>query len=542
MATAENPFDALIPDRGGETKKAPKAVVDSEGGNPFDSLVPAGKPSAAAKAPELVPPKPKEEYKPSILERLQGGVSDAMSAFAGDEYSRNPETYGEKLDRNPLNRAVRGASEVIEGVGDATLQGLSNITPDFIEKPVVDAVSKGVQAVANTEVGQKVREVWGEIDPDTQEMINSYFNVATVLAPGGAGAKGVKTAANKAKQSIDDATRRAQKAAVEASDRATQTKYMLQPDNLEGAGRRVERKGGKHEYVPTAKETEMYEATQRVPEFNPRKSYTYNNEKIELEVERLRNKLDSDLDKLGDVGANPVLSKIQDKMDEIAKDESLLVGDAQAAAGKVFDVYLTEVRKLAKPGAKIAVKDLLEARRQLDRRLNGMPGIWQGESFAGTKWGGQKVRQLINDTINELAGNDTVKNSLRNQHLLLEARDIMRPRMYSEAESALKRYFQNLERSTGITHPTTPLAAGATASAAATTPSVSIPAAALAVMINSKSALTKQAKLQLINARGYFDDLIEAGKVTGDALKQAKIDRAVIADLIETYPVEGEDE
>ena len=90
-------------------------------------------------------------------------------------------------------RAVRTAGDIAGGfgeiAGDAIITGISYLTPDFMKEAVDDAfnyVSKteaGKEGLRLASLSADKYKTWSESNPDDAKLLESYFNIGSLLAP-----------------------------------------------------------------------------------------------------------------------------------------------------------------------------------------------------------------------------------------------------------------------------------------------------------------------------------------------------------------------
>lgn len=104
-----------------------------------------------------------EEKKEGIVDKLSGRVRDIGDTFNQPNLARG---------------LLRSAGAVAGGIGDVVSSTLSAVTPDFIEKPVTEAVGNTVAAIPGV---KQAAEAYSKLDPEIQKDLGAIGNIATVV-------------------------------------------------------------------------------------------------------------------------------------------------------------------------------------------------------------------------------------------------------------------------------------------------------------------------------------------------------------------------
>jgi len=460
-----------------------------------------------------------DEMGPGLVERsketLVQGASDAMSAIAGDSFTRG----GDRVDKSPSERTSEAlGGRLLPAVGqvafDAAVTGARKVAPgavDTASQVFSDAMStKPVQAVVGA-VGGAAKKY-----PEVADAVMEGVNIGAAIRPTMKPPK-VRWVGN-----ADAAVNR-----MKDKTRLESVARMLEPDDMDGPGKIVTKGPLKTKaYEPTDFEQRMYKEVAQVKGVRPKGNYTDNFNAINDEVSKLAKELDDKLLEVPDIDANKILGPINESVEKIAK-QPTLVGDAGQAANVIFDLYIQEVKKLVKPGtSRISLRDMLQARRSLDDLLYGTDkNIFDVNTSKAKNFALGEIRRSVHDLIEEAAPDSNIKTSLRKQSDLLSARDTLRPRSIAEKGNAITRAIDALERDTGVKHPTTPLALAATGS----NPIVASATAALAAGIGITKALDKASRIAYVRLVGELEKLINKG---GPKAAQLQADKAIILSIL----------
>ena len=429
--------------------------------------------------PDVVQPKiVQEPEQPGILSRsmdtLRQGASDVMSTMAGDSYGRRSDdptqrdalglpavmenlksgdptgAYGAMLDTGVTNTAD-AARAVFDVAGDALVSGAQTIAPETTAK-AGSALAGAMDKFTNSQLGQDLSQLDARLTQQYPEQHKRAKDVATVtgaFTPGPKlGGPSPSGALTKALAKVDDKVK------------SRTSRQMLTPDNpyqkgygdvtLEGATKTKT-------YNPSDVEARRIAAAEAVPGFDPSKPYSENVVPMRTEVARLKEQLDTDVAARGKpVSRDTIDDAVDQVMLEIA-DVATLTGDAQQVASNIVLKFQKLVDE-ATDGGSITPAALMQARRDLDNWLRkNNTKAFDPESEKALQVATQNIRRRVNELVHDATPDVDVAGSLQRQSDLLSTLDeIVLPRADTERPTRLGRYVQNLERTTGVRHTTTP--------------------------------------------------------------------------------------
>ena len=418
--------------------------------------------SYAAPAPAPTPAPVEEEpgFFGRTMDRLQLGVSDAMSTLAGDTYGRS----GDPTERDDLplinpfgsNRLVKAlGGDVLPAVGDvasdALITGGKAVLPQAAEDAVASGFQSAMESAPAQAIGQGIDAAQEFLGPDASAYAGELLNIGAALTP----VKGVKPGIKQ--RGLDRAAR------IERGRRRREVGNLVEPDYKVGEVKYdINPMSKKKEWQRTDFDERMIDSVTDVKGVNPRKSFTENARALEKETNRIDARLKSKLWYAPDVE----YSKVKAGLDDVSKELEgyyTIVGDAELSAMKIrktVDKILNEAtdQQNWKTGKVKTIRpdDLLRVRQRLDNQLRK-----EGLKIAGTDSAAafdtsvSKIRKRINDLVNEAAPDAGVADDLSRQSDLLRARDIIEPRSGAEAKGNFQRWVEDVERSTGSRHPTT---------------------------------------------------------------------------------------
>lgn len=457
---------------------------------------------------------------PGFLERTKDtavqGMSDAMSAVAGDSFS----TQGDRLTSyTPHDRLARAGGAMAGAYGNIAADALVTAGKAVLPEAAQEAIGSGVEAVASS---APARAVGSALETAKKEHPYLYDQIASRTAIASLAVPGPKLPRSNAALIAD--------IRLPGNPKVNRQKLvasLLEPDNMDGDGRIVTKGALKTKvYEPTPWEERMYSEVSAVKGVKPKGNFTDNVNIIEGAVEKMRVALDKRLRGKKATHVNHVLKQVDEAVDKMSKHPSM-VGDAGTSASRIYDMFVTELQPFVQKGGAVDPADLLQARRNLDASLKKeMPKIFDPATGKAQQVATRELRERINKLVNDAVPEAHVAESLRKQSDLLSARDIMRPRSIAEANNSVTRFIDTLERTTGVKHPTTPLAQQATW----TSPIVAAGTAALAILVAGKQALNGAQRAAVIKLLGTADNVINRG---GKAAIDMRADRAVILGLLE---------
>jgi hypothetical protein len=418
--------------------------------------------------------------------------------------------------------------ERVQGVASGALESLAApITPvieDIVQSkpakwlmenhPVVQGVKRHPLAPKILEAGA---DVLSRIPEDEAGQLSDAFNVAAMAGPsvfkGAKKLPGLKGRANQAQ-------------AAGPRSRKDLLEELMLPDQGYAHGSIRQHPNGRNYYSPSKGEQDMFDTVTKVRGMDPKKGYAYNAGVLDDTVKGLADDLDASLAKLKPVSANRVLIDMQDNLDELLENMPTMVGDARESADKVVRLYIKHAKKYVKKGGTISPEDLLKARRELDSETASLIRSAIGSNSSnGTHEAVLAVRREINKALADMGADTDVMESLAKQHHMLRARDTMDDRAWSEGVTTFSRWLEGVERASGVSHPTTPLALGATVGS-----KVGLMSTAGTLGYGALKMSKRQFMSKYYRVLGAIEEVIKKG---GKAAEAAKADRLAIVSLKE---------
>lgn len=473
---------------------------------------------APARTTREAAPEPEPNFLERSYDRVVEGVGDVMDTLSGQTYGAGGDPTAQR-DEGLVGKAMSVlGSDVIPAAGDVISDAVISAGKAVLPESGERLISEAAESVIGSAPVQAITETWDEFAkeyPDLARRLGQTGNIAAAFAPA---AKAVP------KTNIGTkAFKSSQKALKE--DRRTLVSRMLQPDETPETALRTDVRGvlKKKTYNPLPDEEAMYKEVAGVRGIKPKASYTENVPVLTQQIGKYANDLDAQL--------ADVVIPIQDVKNVLIKSVNdvgrnpVLTGSTGESAVRIYDMYVDIVNKYQK-GGKITAKDLLQSRRDLDSALRKWKkNVFDGQSVSAVSEATHALRTKLNDVVIKNAPDVNVSRSLEKQSHLLRARDIMADRVPMEAELGIGRLIDNLERSAGLKHPTTPLALQATASNKV----VGLATAALASGWGIKRALTGETRKIYVRLLREVENAINKGGPMADKLKA---DKAILVGLI----------
>ncbi len=446
----------------------------------------------------------------TIKEGVSGAWSSAMGNDEQENYSPVPGVSGDNL--SAIGKLAGTAGEVI---GDAVLTAGKAVLPPEAQAWVGDKFSSVMESAPVQAVGEgiaAVDEVATKVAPQETKSVKDLGAFLAMAAPAP-----IKLLKGGRGHWYDDLYNNWEK-----KSRRTRTKHLLEPDqgDLLNNGKLKESPLRTTTWEPDARNQAVIDEVARVKGVNPNRSYVHNLNAVADTVTRMRESLDATLAKLPAIklkGGQNFYQRVDDlaqrldgmpTMDSSAKDEVL----------KIYAIFRDKMNKKLNADGSINPKDLMQLRRDLDKELiDFRPSIMDPTNVNAQKVANRELRTLINDTVAEHAGgNVDVISSLKRQSNLLTSLERLGPRAEMQSRNVFGRLLENIERSTGLKHPTTPVAVGT----AATNPLVATGTALSAFLVGGGQTINRTAR-----------KAIQLGIASGDILLGEADKLAVLAAL-----------
>jgi hypothetical protein len=486
----------------------------------------------------------------TLMERV-GEVVQRRGAGIGETLSRPLDLglpqegalgVGEKLVRT-IGDVAGGVGEI---AGDAIMTGISYLTPDLAKEAVDDAFNY----VSQTEAGKEGLRLatlsadkykgWADANPDDAKLLESYFNIAALIAP----PTKIKAPILDVAETLEDTGGNLVKSGrskIKGEERELVT-AMLEPDakHLTGEDFDVSDITQAITYNPQSPYTqETIDIVTDSGIVKPKKTYTYNSKKLGEAAKRERNILEARLAR-EDVILNKanVLREVEIKAQQFLDEAQRTIGD-ETKLKQVNSIFGEAVRQIQNSDGSLL--GLLEARRGVDKFTRSYDGKVDFTTQNSLATASRAVRNAMNEILERESKNTEVARSLRKQAAFLDAAKILNKKINKDGRTV----FARLAKVAGNYMPRTPLAQAATASAAAGLatqywPLMTLGAVTGLVYGGGKAALSGEARELLGKIIADTGTAIKKAEKMGhlDAVEQMKADRLVLVSLLNESPTE----
>lgn len=427
-----------------------------EGGGRFDALSTPLDPSDLERVQqEQAAVEPEES--PGFLERVTTDL-DRRSQM-GQEIVRMTEAGEQTVPEALLQitgKVFAGSALDIIGEGIVSgVEGLSAITPDEIEDPVVEAfvgagtefleTTAGQLGIAAAEAGAEAYAEFKADNPRAARNLESIVDIGALALPLRVRprVKAKSTFADKASTRLTDAAT-AQSARQKASFvdeliTPKKTKKVREAEVLRTTETPILRRR-KVELSP--QERIISDEVSKLPEVSSSKTTIQN-----LQAINAANRAEADA-LIAQLSKNDVLIPKREFMAELGRAQArlaenpLLVGDA----AKISERITAKMRQIVEKNPGTA-SGLLKSRKELDKFIASQrSGIFDPAQESALSTAVREIRQTTNNFIDDRVANVAVKDSLKKQSNLFRAMDNITPKAADEANNAVMRLIQKTGR------------------------------------------------------------------------------------------------
>jgi hypothetical protein len=411
-----------------------------------------------------------EVLRPQVEEGTLSPDQAAAQSLLG---SRDPIESHYSQDARPQSvqeLAVANLGEaIIPAAGDVMIEGakiagkvLSNVTPDVIENPTVNAVIDIGQAISELPTVQEMIELAKENYPKYlamakeyphyDRMIKNVFSIASLgtntKVEAGLDAMGVGLKASASKSTWKTRREGVQNMLAPIHPETSDMTTTMSPTRTEGMFNSI-----KPNYTDQAEE--IIDITAMVPKLKPNGSFTGSRNIIYDEITSTASKLKTDILAAG----NPkltvdVATQLQDAMDIFP--ESVGFGLAGGTPKFATDLMTTAIRLVKESDGTAA--GVLEARKKLDKFINKhQPKSLTQEYINSKAVAVSEIRTIMNDAVAGAVPDVKVKELLAKQHKLYKAWDVTGDKAINESRNAVGRLWQKVTGG-NVSIPKTPMA------------------------------------------------------------------------------------
>jgi len=516
----------------------------------------------------------------TAIEQLGDVAMDATSSItdvAGNMMNDLGELGGQFMDNRTSGLPVEGmppegpeslkqftgyalAETVIPAFGELVMTGLKTFggavaaaTPDHIEKPVVEAAKGQWFDIINSEAGEMVSEgveavlkgpewyrVWKQENPEGARDVEAQLNIAAFMAPV------PKTKTWKEDDSLLEKAGSALVASgVKQSEKRRRSNIsdMFTPVNethakkaTNGGGVFTMDDGVHREYAPSQREQDIYDEVHKIPEVKRGMPFLTTRGHIWKAQEKLRMSTAARVKELG----NPKIDSVElgkelgDTMDALFDSDDFKAISGNEKVG-LATVDWIQSRIAKSDGTTLG---LLQVRRDFDAWVKNVEKGALDPTASNSR--GQVVRKLreyLNDKVEQAVPDAEVKKSLNRQSMLYQAENLIEPKLETESQTAWVRLSKKI-KDADISIPHTPVGILTTMSIATNIAAHKwLPMAAFGTGAVAAGALSYQFMRSAAGKKATGQLIRQAGKLirktTDPVLKnQYRADRAVLLAML----------
>ena len=495
---------------------------------------------------------------PNFLERTQDVIERRQRGIA--ETFERPMAIGRGvLDEEALTleqKVLFTAGDVFGGIaevgGDLILTGAEAITPNFVLEAIEDAVEVAQEnpivkeGLALASQGIDKYQEWANNNRDVAKTLESYINIAAFTTPAKpsplrAGVEAIGKAGETLEETGANLVKDGRSGIL--GNKRDKPAHMLEPavKDIPAGDFDVSPVVGTITYDPkNPYKAQNIDIVNELPDVNPNKSYTYNAKVIQKAADAEKARLEGILRRT-DTPFNP--DEVMARVVAQTKEKLAELGELEPTAAKSINKALQQATKRLQDGDG-SLLDILQARRDFDSYFNFQKAQ---NTQAGATLDAARTfaRNAMNDVLEELSANSTVKSSLRKQSAYLNALDVIVPKRAKDARTVLARVM----RASRAVIPTTIGAQVATAGLIAGGlapywPLLTIPAIGALLFSGTKAAFSPQARFvlgEIIKQSGKALKTAESN-LDKQAIEQLRADRLVLISLLNETPVEEEEQ
>ena len=479
--------------------------------------------------------------KQSVVDTFRDGASGEIS---GNRVIANTlgDVAGGGLDA--MGAGISSAVDTVDAGFETVLPNITKSVKDFTKVQLGDAATyisnstAGKVGLKALNRGVEAYSTWAEENPQDAKTLGSFVNVALVLSP-------VKKsmAVNREMSLLNRAagglTKSAEKSKrIISKKRATAAVMSIKPEaaNLETTrtlGFRTTKQ------TPSKFESLLVDEVTKL-NLNKRDSDGEVYDKVSESIREKGASLSDDLAKSDVVITEKVLSDVIDKsIDD-------LVGVQLGLGSQEIKPILNKVKRIAKdifrqfpdtPGG------MLDARKKLDDWLtaSGYEKLLMRDAAQTAQVEAVRtIRRAMNQIVIDAVPDASVAARLESQSLLFSAKDVLTDKKPKEARNSIGALVDSLKVNTSISIPVTPVGLSLLATTGVSTLGGGYGLTALAAGISfgvGKVIMNPSTRIGLAKLISGVDKLIESGGIAGDKLKQLRVHRAAVLELIENSQI-----
>lgn len=487
----------------------------------------------------VTPPRPREpesmrEMLAETPERFQETRERYRSTLAGD------------VERMPGK--FRVGTTLAAGVGAAG-ETLGEVAGEAYRRYTPEAVQRGVSEAYEGSMLQRGMEKVGEL---AQAYPEEATTVETLLNIAGAGPKMALPSIPRPTASVRKRSEKATQAVLEEERRAVADSLL--PEDYVKAPGTIEPTGAmnRNVYVPSPSEDNVIDYLAKLPEYKGDRNPAVNAKVVSGQLAKHEADLQSYIkrSKNPKTQAQPLLDKLEElkssfqDLDEYVE----LMDGAQKQVDKFIDTSIKRLRDKAAKGGTITAKDILEVRRQLDKKIfrkKPSAGLENPDLTSAKEVAGKYVRDELNQAFLKLMPDDEAYRLINGMSMLFRAKNLLDVKAGKAInQTMLGRTVKGIEDFSGLRFPTTPLALGATATAGTAAlggmPIVAAVAGGAAAGVGLARLSRKRRRAEILRELlKTTDKMIQGTNVTAETMATLRSDKVMLAQLLAEVNKEG---
>ena len=507
--------------------------------------------------PELTPSQQAiagdQDFLSRVGEDLRGRVGEA------EDIRRGFETGESGLASTALQRLGLGFGTGADIAGEALTSGFRAL-PDIIEDPLRRGAGAVGEFVGESALGQlagrgieAAGEKFAELDPNVQRNLRALAEITPFAIPGGVVSKPVAAAARGVGRVTPDVGRMGERL-IKAGDVQIEKRKqdfledLVTPLTTPKEERAVIRAGRKEEgglafkerkTVLSPFEKEISVEVGKIPEISNKNTFLKNNDIILQNVDKKAKQLVKDLEGK-DINFPRQLTKarVRNSIEKTIEGKKAVFGTGELrgkAEGLLEDINTIVDKNPSTPAG------ILKSRKELDNIVEAAFGdVHSVAKDSPQKLLSKALRNSLNDLLAEKAPTVAVKESLRSQHLLLEALDTVSAKARLEAPTKMGRLIQNITKTLPKSVTGKLLTVGAVGTGGFVPGVLTTIGLGGAGFLTAKALRSPATKRKLGQILKLTDQSIKKS-TDPELLKQLKADKAVLIGLINKSQEHGEE-
>lgn len=408
-------------------------------------------------------------------------VGEQVSQVAAQGIQFPPQNLGEarKTPSSAIFPSVGSVAKVVTtSIGEGIKlggKGVLEMTPDSLEKTVVDSFVDKYNSLAQTDAGEAIIDfglsaakgglnMWQNFrqnNPIFADELQGVFQVSEIYKPAALrkpvpDTTGFREQAGKVEAKASQMTWDQKRADVVKAVEPVEITPKMAEDRAE---RTSTDEKGNATYNPSEAEEAMYKVLATKTKVKSANTNQQNLNEVKESIKKASEALDKDLAEIDYIKLDKkqLKTELNVIVQDLLENNPSLVGNPGIAAERLFTFVAKKLDE--SDGSPLSV---MNVRRQLDEEI----GKFGRDNYDGNEKAyliAQKtVRDFLNNKVAEIAPFSEIPQQLLDIHSMFKARDLLRTKAGPEANTRLGIHMQNLMRTTGTVLPKTPLSVALT--------------------------------------------------------------------------------